>query len=90
MFFVAPLCKREARRFTVTSTMMMVVVMFAFSLFGAAVFAEPTVTQVEEVSRLVHGLKELCALIFIPGFLFRERTKARYKAQSLSCVTQTG
>ena len=29
-------------------------VMLSFSIFGTAVFAEPTVTKIEEVVRLVH------------------------------------
>ena len=33
--------------------------MLAFCIFGAAVFAEPTVTNVEEVVGLVHGQKDV-------------------------------
>jgi hypothetical protein len=34
---------------------MRVVVMLSFGILRATVFAEPAVTQVEEMSRLVHG-----------------------------------
>jgi hypothetical protein len=34
----------------------------ALGIFGAAMFAEPAVTNVEEVVGLVHGQKEGCSV----------------------------
>ncbi|CAN5862355.1 hypothetical protein BH18ACI4_BH18ACI4_18680 [soil metagenome] len=33
------------------------IVMLQFSILGAAVFAEPSITQIEEVIGLIHGLR---------------------------------
>jgi hypothetical protein len=65
---------------------MLVLVLFSLCIFSATVFAEPAVTQVEEVSRLVHWTFGLCALIFVlspyskqPEIQIEQRTK--HKAQ---------
>ena len=65
---------------------MVMIVMFAFSLFSTAVFAEPPVTEIKEVSRLVHGQWKPCALIFAPGVCSLTEQITRCKTQSLSAL----
>ena len=65
-------------------TMVVVIVMLTFSLFGTAMFAKPAVAEIEEVSRLVHGSRKLCALIFAPGVCSFAEQITKCKTQSLS------
>jgi hypothetical protein len=63
---------------------LVMIVMFTFGVFGAAVFAEPAVTQVEEVGGLVHRRRipdmnsDAAQLGFAekvrPTLLYRERS----------------
>ena len=55
VFFITPFRKRETGWFPFPG--MMMIVMLALRVFSAAVFAEPTVAQIEEVGRLMHGAK---------------------------------
>lgn len=57
--------------------MMMVVVILPFSVLSTAMFTEPTVTQVEEVSSLVHS--ESPGRRPSPECLFPERTNQGLK-----------
>ena len=58
--FVDPLGERQIRHLTLTMMLVGALVMSrvcalaSFSFFRAAVFAEPTIAEVEEVSSLVH------------------------------------
>jgi len=67
----------------------MVIMMFAFSLFSTAMFAEPAAAEIEEVSRLVHGswgtlCLDLCTRRFVP----LPNKTARCKTQSLSALSR--
>jgi hypothetical protein len=44
--------------------LMLMVVIFLFSVFGATVFTQPTIAQVEEVSSLVH--RSLLDVDYVP------------------------
>jgi hypothetical protein len=52
MVFVDPLRERQTLYFLCAVVMM--VALFSFRIFGAAVFAEPTIAQIEEVCGLMH------------------------------------
>ena len=51
LFFINPLCERGTLRLLGP---VMLMVMFALRGLRAAMFAEPAITQIEEVGRLVH------------------------------------
>lgn len=53
VFFVDPLSKRQLR------SAILMVVMSSFGFFGTAVFTEPSVAQIEEVSCLEHQGKQI-------------------------------
>ena len=53
VLFIAPLRERQTYRCFVVGGLMMVVLL-AFRLLSTTVLAEPTVTQIEEMGRLVH------------------------------------
>ena len=53
VFIIHPFGEREIR-YLALAIFVWVIVVLAFGVFGATVFAEPAVTQVEEVCRLMH------------------------------------
>ena len=55
VFLVNPLCKSKTGGLSIWSVLM-VMVMSALCVFGAAMFAEPPISEVEEVGRLMHGI----------------------------------
>jgi hypothetical protein len=55
VLIVNPLCKCKTGGLSIRGVLM-VMLMSALCVFGAAMFAEPPISEVEEVGRLMHGI----------------------------------
>jgi hypothetical protein len=64
VLFITPLRQRQ-RCWRFLITLLVLMMLFPLCILRAAVLAEPTVTQVKEVSGLMHSANELCTSTFV-------------------------
>jgi hypothetical protein len=77
VLFIAPFCQRQSCRRLWITRRLVLMMLFSFCILSAAVLAEPTITQVKEVSGLMHTDSELCTSMFAlcpDGELIKERS----------------
>jgi hypothetical protein len=55
VLLINPFGERKIRHLTLAMLMVILIALLALCFFRAAVFAEPTVAEIEEVSSLMHG-----------------------------------